>query len=196
MCQGSGLTVGLVYWPGGTLEDWGSPDAGLNPCNTTTQANLVRMMLQPLALWHSQAHRSCVDTRADTSVLTRCPVPSRAPCVSLQTALGAMFATFNVKADRLTVLKTSFPEELILTGRAPSTAPKVISLVAFRCADGWGQQRGHRSCRRQLSSLRRLSLLSCAAAPATQLDLLLLAVAHAGPASGQRRATLSALSRP
>jgi hypothetical protein len=45
-----------------------------------------------------------------------------------------MFATFNVKADRLSVLKTSFVEELILTGRAPSNASKVISVVAFRCA--------------------------------------------------------------
>jgi hypothetical protein len=47
-----------------------------------------------------------------------------------------MFATYNVKADRLTVLKTSFPEELELTGRSPATAPKVISMVAFRCAAG------------------------------------------------------------
>lgn len=54
----------------------------------------------------------------------------------LQTALGAMFATYNVKADRLTVLKTSFPEELELTGRSPATAPRVISMVAFRCAAG------------------------------------------------------------
>lgn len=47
-----------------------------------------------------------------------------------------MFATYNVKADRLTVLKTSFPEELELTGKSPATAPKVISMVAFRCAAG------------------------------------------------------------
>lgn len=51
---------------------------------------------------------------------------------ALQTAAGAMFGTFNVRADRLSVLKTSFPEELILTGRAPEGAPKVISMVAFR----------------------------------------------------------------
>lgn len=43
-----------------------------------------------------------------------------------------MFATFSTKADRLTVLKTSFPEELLLTGKAPPSTPKVISLVAFR----------------------------------------------------------------
>jgi hypothetical protein len=43
-----------------------------------------------------------------------------------------MFATFNVKVDRLTVMKTSFAEELILTGRAPAGSPKVISVVAFR----------------------------------------------------------------
>eukprot|EP00878_Enallax_costatus_P015146 GHUV01015858.1.p1 GENE.GHUV01015858.1~~GHUV01015858.1.p1 ORF type:complete len:328 (+),score=61.50 GHUV01015858.1:609-1592(+) len=48
------------------------------------------------------------------------------------TAQGAMFAAYNVRADRLTMLKTTFPEELILTGRSPSTAPKVISVVAFR----------------------------------------------------------------
>jgi hypothetical protein len=47
-----------------------------------------------------------------------------------------MFATYNVKADRLTVLKTSFPEELELTGKSPAAAPKVISMVAFRCAAG------------------------------------------------------------
>ncbi|KAF8056432.1 hypothetical protein HT031_006289 [Scenedesmus sp. PABB004] len=48
------------------------------------------------------------------------------------TAAGAMFASYNVRADRLTVLKTSFPEELMLTGRAPAGAAKVISVVAFR----------------------------------------------------------------
>lgn len=64
-------------------------------------------------------HKACADLKG-------------ALLVALQTALGAMFATYNVRADRLTVLKTSFPEELILTGRAPAGAPKVISMVAFR----------------------------------------------------------------
>eukprot|EP00775_Hariotina_reticulata_P008584 gene8584-8766_t len=52
--------------------------------------------------------------------------------VNFKTAKGAMFATFNVKVDRLTVMKTSLAEELILTGRAPAGSPKVISVVAFR----------------------------------------------------------------
>jgi hypothetical protein len=43
--QGAGFPVGLVYWPGGTIEDWGPPDTGLNPCNETVQANLVRVCL-------------------------------------------------------------------------------------------------------------------------------------------------------
>uniref|UniRef100_A0A383W183 Pherophorin domain-containing protein n=1 Tax=Tetradesmus obliquus TaxID=3088 RepID=A0A383W183_TETOB len=48
------------------------------------------------------------------------------------TALGAMFATYQVRADRLTALKTSFLEELMLTSKAPAGSPKVISVVAFR----------------------------------------------------------------
>jgi hypothetical protein len=53
-----------------------------------------------------------------------------------QTSLGVMFAAYNVRADRLTVLKTSYPEELMLTSRARSGTPRVISAVAFRCACG------------------------------------------------------------
>lgn len=43
--QGSSFIVGLAFWPGGTVEDWGPPDdTGLHPCNTTVQANLVRVL--------------------------------------------------------------------------------------------------------------------------------------------------------
>lgn len=52
----------------------------------------------------------------------------------LQTALGVHFAAFNIKADRLSVLRTSFPEELMLTAKSVEGRPKVISMVAFRCA--------------------------------------------------------------
>jgi hypothetical protein len=39
--QGAPIVVGLVYWPGGLLSDWGDPETGLNPCNSEVQANLV-----------------------------------------------------------------------------------------------------------------------------------------------------------
>jgi hypothetical protein len=63
---------------------------------------------------------------------TRCLVHDQCLRV-VQTAKGAMFSTYQVRADRLTALKTSFPEELMLTSKAPAGAPKVISVVAFRC---------------------------------------------------------------
>lgn len=39
--QGSPIVLGLAYWPGGLISDWGDPTTGLNPCNSTVQANLV-----------------------------------------------------------------------------------------------------------------------------------------------------------
>lgn len=120
LSQGSQFEVGLVFWPGGLEEQWGNVTNGLQPCNPDVMANLVgvgcQLFKQPTAL-----HR--VVTRMQAA-------PQR--CVHLQTAQGAMFAAYNVRADRLTMLKTTLPEELILTSKSPSTAPKVISMVAFR----------------------------------------------------------------
>lgn len=43
------------------------------------------------------------------------------------------FAAFAARADRLSALKTTFPEQLYLTGANPdAAAPRVISVVAFR----------------------------------------------------------------
>lgn len=162
--QGSPLVVGLVYWPGGMLSDWGTPEAGLNPCNETVQANLVssigfrtRLVMFAAHALMPQQHASAQGTgqlqtlRSKHSCCCCCHNPCHSTCMPIerlclsvfcprvlnnlldaQTAAGAMFATYSIKADRLTVLKTSFAEELILTGRSPSTAPKVISMVAFR----------------------------------------------------------------
>lgn len=94
--------MGLAYWPGGLLADWGepSPTSGpndpnlppappLHPCNATDRARLA--------------------------------------------AASVHFATFGARADRLTALKTTFPEQLYLTGANPDVAaPRVISVVAFR----------------------------------------------------------------
>lgn len=93
--------MGLAYWPGGLLADWGDPSATpdpndpngpaapLHPCNATDRARL-----------------------ADA---------------------GVHFATFATRADRLSALKTTFPEQLYLTGANPdAAAPRVISVVAFR----------------------------------------------------------------
>ena len=30
--QDKGFPIGLAYWPGGTVEDWGNATAGLQPC--------------------------------------------------------------------------------------------------------------------------------------------------------------------
>jgi len=53
--------------------------------------------------------------------------------VALQTAQGVYFSVYNARVDRLTVLKTTFPETLYLTSLQQPLTPKVISVVAFRC---------------------------------------------------------------
>ncbi|GBF91542.1 hypothetical protein Rsub_04282 [Raphidocelis subcapitata] len=67
------------------------------------------------------------------------PVNGLHPCNGTQlqanlTQLGVHFATYNARIDRLTVLKTTFPEELTLTARARAGAPLLVSAVAFRGA--------------------------------------------------------------
>lgn len=39
---GAAFTVGLAFWPGGRLEDWGDPLNGYHPCNLKHRADLVR----------------------------------------------------------------------------------------------------------------------------------------------------------
>jgi hypothetical protein len=46
--------------------------------------------------------------------------------------MGVHFATFNARVDRLSVLKTTFSEQLALTANASAGAPRVVSVVAFR----------------------------------------------------------------
>jgi hypothetical protein len=42
------------------------------------------------------------------------------------------FAAYNTRIDKLSVLKTTFPEQLALTAASAEGAPLVISVVAFR----------------------------------------------------------------
>jgi hypothetical protein len=49
-----------------------------------------------------------------------------------QTSLGMHFSAYNTRIDRLSVLRTTFPEQLALTARAAPDTPLVVSLVAFR----------------------------------------------------------------
>ncbi len=42
------------------------------------------------------------------------------------------FAVYKLATDTLTVLKVSYPDELFLTSKTAPSAPKVISVVAYR----------------------------------------------------------------
>jgi hypothetical protein len=102
--QGDPFVVGLAYWPGGLQADWGTEGASSDPSDPTATATAT--FLHPC----NATHRAAL------------------------AAAGAHFATFSARADRLAALKTTFPEELFLTGANPNaTAPRVISVVAFRC---------------------------------------------------------------
>ena len=93
--------MGLAYWPGGLLADWGDP-------SVTSDAN---------------------DPNAAPPPLHPCNATDRARLA----AAGVHFASFAARADQLSALKTTFPEQLYLTGANPDVAaPRVISVVAFR----------------------------------------------------------------
>jgi len=68
------------------------------------------------------------------------PVNGLQPCNKTQqanlTSLGVHFASYNTRIDRLSVLKTTFPEQLSLTADAAAGTPLLISVVAFRCVCG------------------------------------------------------------
>lgn len=83
--RGGEFVIGLAYWPGATIEDWGSKTDGIQPCSGGTEL----------------AER------------------------------GLHFGTFRTRVDRLTSLKTSFPEILYLTSKGNASVP-VITVVAFR----------------------------------------------------------------
>lgn len=58
------------------------------------------------------------------------------PHAHAQTAVGVHFASYSPRIDRLSVLKTTFQEQLALTGDALPNTPRVVSVVAFRLGDG------------------------------------------------------------
>ncbi|KIZ07612.1 hypothetical protein MNEG_0342 [Monoraphidium neglectum] len=64
------------------------------------------------------------------------PTTGIQPCNETQranlTSLGVHFAAYNTRIDKLSVLKTTFPEQLALTAASAEGAPLVISVVAFR----------------------------------------------------------------
>lgn len=132
--SGAGFTVGLAFWPGGTEADWGDPITGVQPCNAYQQANLVRAgahgaSARPLlAAWrNAPALRRAFD---------RALPPAPGPCPARahpQTSLGVHFSSYHARVDRLSVLKTTFAEQLSLTADAPAGTPLLISVVAFRC---------------------------------------------------------------
>lgn len=62
--QGDPFPVGLVYWPGGLEQHWGSPETGLNPCNPDVQANLV----------------GCLSKKGKEQVIMLSQAPRGAPC--------------------------------------------------------------------------------------------------------------------
>jgi hypothetical protein len=51
-----------------------------------------------------------------------------------QTSMGVHFASYHARIDKLSVLKTTFPEQLALTADGRPGAPLLISVVAFRGA--------------------------------------------------------------
>ena len=84
MMQGRGFYVGLAFWPGGTVEDWGpaydsdTQEFGLNPCNTTndynnTSQSQATYLASPCCTCCLQSHGALQ------------PLPSTGPVLSLHT---------------------------------------------------------------------------------------------------------------
>lgn len=108
--QGDPFVVGVAYWPGTTIEQWGSPYnasgdgfPGLNPClGDVTYNNQTENYQAYLAKF------------------------------------GVMISTFAVKVDTLSVLRSTRAEEdqlfdaAIALAQANSAFSKVLSIIAFR----------------------------------------------------------------
>jgi hypothetical protein len=75
--QGQPFVIGLAWWPGGTEEDWGPGNpatTGLQLCNATVQAQLVRGIAQSSI--HRHAGRAACRPRhaALTATATKPPI--------------------------------------------------------------------------------------------------------------------------
>jgi hypothetical protein len=114
--------VGIAYWPGAVPDVWGDENTGINPCNAAMRANLVGgrgLGAGTRAFWR----------RGRAAEALRAP--------HTQSAAGVQFAAYNVKVDRLSVLKTTFGETRnLLNLTLAKGAPAVVTAVAFRCARG------------------------------------------------------------
>lgn len=124
--SGTGFVVGLAFWPGGKESDWGDHVTGIQPCNKTQQANLVSPPC--IAPKPMQTETLLPRLYPLQQMLTPGPSPMHPP----QTAMGVHFAVYNARIDRLSVLKTTFSEQLALTADGVPGSPHVISVVAFR----------------------------------------------------------------
>ena len=89
--QNNGMYIGVAFWPGGTVEDWGlvtdteTTTTTLDPCNKTNNYNSTGESSRSY-LVRSRCHGRAVDTRPEVA----CPLAFEfcAPCPLL--ALLAM----------------------------------------------------------------------------------------------------------
>lgn len=127
--QGSGFYVGVAFWPGHTVQEWGlrynttSEEFGLSPCNVTvdpvTKTSHRAYLVRVTASGH---HALCI---ADDRVL------------AVQAATGAVFASFEAKVDTMTALKFSAQDIMRVYNRTQNTtlySYPVLSAVVFRYA--------------------------------------------------------------
>lgn len=111
LSKGSGFYLGLAFWPGGTLDDWGpaidlsTVTPGLSPCLLTTYNN-------------TDSSNNSTPASHQQYLIDR----------------GVVFATYEVKVDRMTVLRGNRTEQALLFGRTPNVSSNVTSVVAFRGA--------------------------------------------------------------
>lgn len=114
--QGDPFVVGLAYWPGGLQADWSAAGDAADAA--------------------ASASGAAAAGEDPTGTTTNGPLdlhPCNATHRAALEAAGVHFAAFASRVDRLAALKTTFPEELFLTGANPNaSAPRVISVVAFR----------------------------------------------------------------
>ena len=128
MVQGRGFYVGLSFWPGGTIDDWGpvlnetTQQLGLQPClNATAYTNATNITHQDYLV--SAAFDASYD-RLHTECTT-------GDCACVQIQKGVAFSTYEVRVDRMTVLRGNTTEQAALLASA-ANATRVVSMVAFR----------------------------------------------------------------
>lgn len=153
--QGAGFNLGLAFWPGGTLDDWGAAidsetvAPGLSPClltpynstNATDATNITTSHQEYLVNMnaHLFVQKAPICSSETLSIVCLSSIHKIARlmrmniCV-LQIQQGVVFATYEAKVDRMTVLRGNATEQASLYALAAQSAGgfNTTSVVAFR----------------------------------------------------------------